>query len=167
METNIDQYPPLFLPGEPPDREAWQATVHGVPKSWTWPKWPCVHRTKTLLPVAALFQWVLSVKVVQLLGLRGPWRHQVYRDTACLCHRSYGPIRVFFWASCSWQSEGLFGQFFSVALPIQALRGLTCLGSFSVVWHVRHVEGAPWLESYSVVQQISHLKEHSGCGPTL
>ena len=107
------------------------------------------------------------MKVVQLLGLRGPWRHQVYRDTACLCHRSYGPIRGFFQDSCSWQSEGLFGQFFSVALPIQALRGLTCLGSFSVVWHVRHVEGAPWLESYSVVQQISHLKEHSGWGPTM
>ena len=26
-------------------------------------------------------------------------------------------------ASCSWQSEGLFGQSFSVALPVQALRG--------------------------------------------
>ena len=27
---------PVFLPGEPPmDRGAWQATVHGVAKSWT------------------------------------------------------------------------------------------------------------------------------------
>ena len=34
-------------------------------------------------------------EVVQLLGLRGPWRHQVCRDVDCLCHRSYGPIRVF------------------------------------------------------------------------
>ena len=47
----------------------------------------------------------------------------------------------FFRASCSWQSEGLFSQSFSVALPIQALRGLPCLGSFSVVLQVRHIEG--------------------------
>ena len=26
----------------PLDREAWPATVHGVAKSWTWPKWLCV-----------------------------------------------------------------------------------------------------------------------------
>ena len=61
----------------------------------------------------------------------------------CLCHRSYGPIRVFFQASCSWPSEGLFGQFFSIAPPVQALRGLPCLGSFSVVQCIRHIEGPP------------------------
>ena len=38
----------------------------------------------------------------------------------------------FFLASCSWQSEGLSAQSFSVALPVQALRGLPCLGSFCV-----------------------------------
>ena len=37
-------------------------------------------------------------------------------------------MRVFFKASGSWGSEGLFGQSFSVALPIQALRGHRCLG---------------------------------------
>ena len=26
----------------------------------------------------------------QLLGLQGPWQHQMCRDTDCLCHRSYG-----------------------------------------------------------------------------
>ena len=41
---------------------------------------------------------------------------------------------LFSTASCSWQSEGLFGQSFSVALPVQALRWLPNLGSFSVVW---------------------------------
>ena len=30
-----------------------------------------------------------------------------------------------------------------VALPIRALRGLPCLGSFSVVQCVRHIEGPP------------------------
>ena len=61
------------------------------------------------LPVAALTQWGLSVKVAWLLGLRRPWWHQVCRDTDCLSRRSYAPIRVFFQASSSWQSEGLFG----------------------------------------------------------
>ena len=78
-------------------------------------------------------------------------------------------------AFCSWRSEGLFDLFFSVALPIQAVRGLPCLGSFSVVQHHRHLEGAPldgvilcrlahqalkgapWVGSYSVVQCIRHL----------
>ena len=29
------QSPPVFLPGESLDREAWWATVHSVTKSWT------------------------------------------------------------------------------------------------------------------------------------
>ena len=65
------------------------------------------------------------------------------RDMDCLCCRSYGPIGVFFRTSCSWRSEGLFGQSFSVALPIQALQGFLCPGSFSVVQHVRHIEDPP------------------------
>jgi len=39
----IGQYTPGFLP----DREAWQATVFRITKSWTWPKWPCTSRHKT------------------------------------------------------------------------------------------------------------------------
>ena len=41
-------------------------------------------------------QCELLVKVVRLLGLRGPWRRQVCRDTDCLCGRSYAPLRVLF-----------------------------------------------------------------------
>ena len=111
------------------------------------------------------------MKVVQLLGLRRPWRHQVCRDTDCLHRRSYGSIR----ASCSWRSEGLFGHCFSITLPIQTLRGLPSLRSFSVVWCIRHTEGAPltgvllcksvhqalkgapWVGSCSVVQCIRRL----------
>ena len=117
------------------------------------------------------------MKVAQLLGLQGLLWCQGCRDTDCLHCRSYGPIRVFFRASCSWRSEGLFGQSFSIALPIQALRGLPCLGSFSVVWHIRHIEGpltgvllcrsacqalkgAPWLGSYSIFQCVRHLMGH-------
>ena len=85
------------------------------------------------------------MKVAQLLGLWGPWQCQVCRDTDCLHHRSYGSIRVFFQGSCSWRSEGPFGQSFSVASTIQALRGLSCLGSYSVDWHVKALKGAPWV----------------------
>ena len=48
MVTNIGQYAPVFLPGEPalPDREAWQATVYKFAKSWTLPKWHCTYRKK-------------------------------------------------------------------------------------------------------------------------
>ena len=50
-------------------------------------------------------------------------------------------LSVLFQASCSWRSEGLFGQAFSVVPPVQALRGLPCLGSFSVVGHIRPIDG--------------------------
>ena len=93
--------------------------------------------------------------------------------TDCLLCRSYGPIRVFFRASGNWRSEGLFGQSFSIVLPLQALRGLPCLGSFSVVQCIRHTEGplagvllrrsahqtlkgAPWVGSFYVVQYVRH-----------
>ena len=92
--------------------------------------------------------------MAQLLGM---W-HQVCRDMDCLHHKSYGHIRVFFRASCSWRSEGLFGQCFSVAPLLNVLRRLPCLGSFSVVQGVRHIEMPPWLGSYSVYSQIRHLK---------
>ena len=52
--------------------------------------------TRLFLPVAALPQWELSVKVEQLLGLCGPWRCQVCRNMDCLRFRSYGPIGVIF-----------------------------------------------------------------------
>ena len=91
------------------------------------------------------------------------------RDTDCLSHRSYGPIRVFFFFFFEPLLTGnqktslasvvfLFVCLFSVALPVQALRGLRCLGFFSVVQHVRHIEGPPGLGSYFVVQHIRHFK---------
>ena len=101
-------------------------------------------KKKSFLLVAAknvLPPMTVEVNVAQLLGMWGLWGHQAFRNMDCLCHRSYGPIRVFFffWVSCSWRSEGLFGQ----SSPIQALKGLPCLGSFSVVRQVKHIEGLP------------------------
>ena len=49
----------------------------------------------------------------------------------------------FLQASCTWKSEGLFGQSFLIAPLIQALSGLPHLGSFSVVPHIRHLKGHP------------------------
>ena len=49
----------------------------------------------------------------------------------------------FFRASCSWRSEGLFGQSFSTAPLVRALRGLPCLGSFALVRQFRHLKGHP------------------------
>ena len=58
-----------------------------------------------------------------------------------------------------------------MALPLQALRGLPCLGSFSVVQWVRHIDGPlhprPQLRPYSVDQCIRHLKGRPGWGPTI
>ena len=97
------------------------------------------------------------------------------RDTDCPHRRSYDSIGVFFQASCSWLSEGLFGQSFSVTPPVEALRVFPCLESFSVVQSIRNIEtyllggvlpfgwmhqslkGAPWVGSCSVVQCIRHL----------
>ena len=112
------------------------------------------------------------------LACRDPGDARVFRNTDCFHSRSYGPISygpIFSWASCSWQSEGLFGQSFSIASPVQALRGNPCLRFFSVVQCIRHIEGlpltgvllcrsvdqalkwAPWVGSYSVVQCVWHL----------
>ena len=124
-----------------------------------------MHRPKTFFACGSSAP-VRVVKVAQLLGLWGPWQRQVCRDKDCLCPGVMAQS-VFFQASCSWQSEGLFGQSFSIAPPIQTLKGLPCLGSVSVARWVRHMEGPFWLGSYSVDQCIRHLKGHPGWGPTL
>ena len=118
--TRIGQYAPVFLPGETPLTEQPgrpQSTgPQGVGRGWS--ELAYVNTRLFFLPVAARPQWELSVTVAQLLGLQGPWWRLLFRDTNCLRGRSYDPFRVFLQASCSWWSEGLFGQSFSVALPV-------------------------------------------------
>ena len=109
MATRIGQYAPVFLPREPPsltDKPGGpQSTgLQRVRHYWSNPV--CIE-ARLFLPVVALSQWELSMNMAQLLALQGPWRCQVCRDMNCLPCRSYGPIRVFFQAFCSWQSEGL------------------------------------------------------------
>ena len=105
MATSLGQYAPVFLPGEPPSltEKSGRPQSIGLKRVWHNQSDPaCINaRLFFFLPVAALPQWELSVKVVQLVGLEGCWQCQLCRDMGCLCHRSYGPIRVFFQASCN------------------------------------------------------------------
>ena len=102
-----------------------------------------MHRPKTFFACGS-FAPVRVVKVAQLLGLWGPWQRQVCRDKDCLCPGVMAQS-VFFQASCSWQSEGLFGQSFSIAPPTQALKRaplpkvLLCCSM-----HHAHREAASW-----------------------
>ena len=79
------------------------------------------------------------------------------QDTDCLCRRSDGPIRVFFQASCSWQSEGLFGQSFSIAPPVQTHRRGSLTGVLLCGLAHQSLKGAPWVGSYSVVHCVGCL----------
>ena len=166
------------------DREAWQAPVYRVAKSRTGLKRSCAHKYKTFFSfffacgTSALVRveceggadaWLAGTLVAQSVqGHRLPPRQE-------LC-----PIRDFFLAACSWRSEGLFGPSLSIALPVQALRGLSCLGALPrptllgcfahqacsggpltgvLLCRSAHqaLKGAPWVGSYSVVQCLSRL----------
>ena len=162
MAISIGQYAPVFLFGEPllPDREAWEATVCRDAKSWTWLKRPCMRRLKTCFACGSSTP---GRRRCSCLACGGPGGIQC-AGTQTRCW-SYGPtLIVFFWASCSWRPEGLFGQSFSIVSlsSLQALRGLPCLGSFSAVQWVRHIEAparpALWLGSYSIDRCIRHLR---------
>ena len=114
MASSIGQYTLVFLPREPSSLnwEAWQATVYKVAKSQARPERPCARRHKTFFCLWQLRpgqSWAWRWRSCLACGktLASP----SCRDTGCPHCRSDGPIRVFFWAPCSWQFEGLFGIF--------------------------------------------------------
>ena len=89
------------------------------------------------------------------------------RDTDCLSHRSYGPIRVCFSSLCQlvirrplWL-DFLHCSTCSCTERAPFLGVLLCYSS-----HQAH-KGAPWLGSYSVVWYVRHLIGHPGWGPTV
>ena len=98
MATSTGQYAPVFLPGEPPSltEKPGRPQSTGLQRVRHYQSDPACIDARHFLPVAALPQKELSVKVAQLLGLWGPWQCQVYRDTDCLHCKSYDLIRVFF-----------------------------------------------------------------------
>ena len=169
MATSIGQYAPVFLLGETPWQRSLESHSLQSCKELDMIEQACVHRHAfffflfccTSASVRAEHEGGVTALVV------GTWRLQVCRGMGCLSHRSYGPIRIFFQVSSSLQSEDPFGCSFSVATPIEALRGLPFLGSFSDLWCVSHIEGCFQLGSYSVGLFIKQLKGHPVWGPTL
>ena len=125
---------------------------------------PAFIGARLLFPVAALPQWAWRRGSCLACGDAGGAKCAGTQTSSTI---GIMALSVIFWASCSWWSEFLFGQSFSTALPIQALRGLPCLESISIAQCVRHIEGSLWLRSYSVDQCIRHLKGHAGWGLTL
>ena len=96
------------------------------------------------------------MKIVQLLSFQGTSQRQVCRDTDCLCLRSHGPESSFEPVVAGDQKASLASL--APIPPVQALRGLPCLGSFSVVLCIRHIEGPPRLGPYSVDRHVRQLK---------
>ena len=121
LEGYGNQYWPIcsgILAWRTPLTEAWQATVYRFAKSWTQLKQPCVHRCKTFFacsssaPVRVEREGGTAAWLVGILGSTKCARTWTASTTGVMA------LSVFSQASCtSWQSEGIFGQYFSVAPP--------------------------------------------------
>ena len=92
--------------------------------------------------------------MVQLRGVRGPWRRLRCRDTDCLCTGvtalPEAPSKPL-----SWRPEASLASL-APAPPIQTLRGLPCLGPCSEDCRIRHSEGR-LVGSHSAAQRVRHL----------
>ena len=110
------------------NREPWQATVYRVANGSTWLKQLCMYRCNIFsffvcgssAPVRVECEvgtaaWLLRTLVASVQGHRLPLFQELWRYLSLFC------------ISFSCRS-------FSVAPPLQALRGLPSLESFSVVW---------------------------------
>ena len=121
---------PVFLSGEPPSltEEPGRPQVTGLERVRPNRSNPAHIDTRLFFFFFFFFAYGSSAplkvehEVNVAAWLVGTLASQVCRDTDCLHCGRYGPLRVFFQASCSWQSEGLFGQSFFVAPPIQTER---------------------------------------------
>ena len=139
------QYAPVFLPGESPsltEKPSWPQST-GSQRVGHYQSNPARIDGRRFLPVAALPQGELSMKMVYCLAFEDPGGSKWAGTWTASAEGLVTFSESFFRASCSWRSEGLFGQSFSVALPVQTLRGLPCLGSFSVERCIRHLKGHP------------------------
>ena len=66
--------------------------------------------------------------MAQLLGLWGLWQGKVFRDMDCLCHRSYGPIRVFFEDSVAGDQKASLASLSPQFCPFRHLEGSLAWG---------------------------------------
>ena len=145
MATSIGQYTPVFLPGEPLLRQI-SLTGHSLQGHEE-------ARTNVTLSTETedfcFFACGSSAAVTaeheggEAAWLAGTLAAPSVQGQKLLSCQELWPYHYLFRTSCSWRSDVLFGQSFSIALPIQTLRGIRCLGSFSVVQRVRYIEDAP------------------------
>ena len=136
MATSIGQYAPVFLPGEPLSLTA----KPGKPQSTGSKRVGHYRSHPECLDIRHFFACGSSAPVgVECERCTAAWLAGTLAVPSVQGHglpllQELWPYEsLFFQASCSLQSEGLFGQSFTIAPPIQALRGLPYLGSFSVV----------------------------------
>ena len=98
MATSVGQYAPVSLPGGPPiEKSGRTQSTRPQRAGHNWGNPVLIDATFFFLfwPVAALPLRDFSMKVFQLLGLWGPWWHNVCRDLDCIRPGSYGPISLF------------------------------------------------------------------------
>ena len=167
MAPSIGQYAPVFLPGEPPSLTEKPDRLQSTGSQWVRHNWsdPARIDARILWPVAALPQWELSMKVAQLLGLRGPW--QVCRTWTASTAGVMALSESFLEPFVAGNQKASLADLSPWLCLFKALRGLPYLRCFSVVQHIRHREGPPWLGSYSVDWQGRHLKGDPEWSPTL
>ena len=91
------------------------------------------------------------MKVMQLLGLWGPWWCQVCRDTDCLSCRSYALSEFFFKPPVAGGQKASLASLSPLLRPFRHLEGSLAWGP-SLLFSVRHIEGPAWLGSFSVDQ---------------
>ena len=159
----------MFLPGEPPSltEKPGRPQSTGSQRAGHYRSNPVRIDEDFFLPVPALSQWELSMKVVQLLGLRGPWQRQVCRTWTASTAGVMALSESFLEPFVAGNQKASLADLSPWLCLFKAPRGLPYLRCFSVVKHIRHREGPPWLGSYSVDWQGRHLRGDPGWTPTL
>jgi len=134
MATSIGQYSPVFLPGEPPS----MTEKPGRPQSTGLQIVGHDQSDPVCKDTRLCFASVSSVPVrVEHEGGTAAWLAGTLVSPSVQGHRLPLPQEIWpywshfsslFQASCSWQSEGLFGQSFSIAPPFRHLDGSLASG---------------------------------------
>ena len=145
MATSIGQYAPVLLPGEPPSltEKPGKPQSTGLQRVRHYQCDPARIDTRLFAcdssaPVrvereggaAAWLAGTLVVPILQGPGLSLPQELWLYQ--------------YFFFEPLVAGDQKTSLASLSGALPIQALRGLPCLGFFSVVGCISHIEEPPW-----------------------
>ena len=136
MATSIGQYTPVFFPGETPSL----TEKPGRPQS-TGSQRVGHYRSDPALTDARCFACGRSAPVrVERESGASVWLAGTLAARSVQGH-GLSPLLVGVMVSSESFSRASLASL-SVALPLQALTGVPCLGFFSI-WSVRHIEGPP------------------------